>query len=364
MKLLVFEWKKLFFTKRFTYTLLILAAVISGLFIPNLAFEELMVEEQEKQVTTWTQEVQSLLREVNKQVEVDPDNTKSLEQLKLLSAALQGLYEWRPLLSSEDWQTRLKSENTFLTAILSFKEIEGEFSLLRSEMTHTIALNEELLARSIPPEFEQYSTAVPNFLYRLTELFVNGGAILLLVILAGDLLTNEFEQRSIQFLLMQPMKKTSILHAKGISMLLFYLLITIVTLGLAWLIPTLFGKPGRWDYPIQSLQDPTHFLSIDAFLAQSLIATSVTVMAVIAILLIVSMLVKHSVATLLITLIVFICGYFLFTPLTGTFHPFAYVFAGQTIRESGQLDLLPLVLCGVLSIVIYGVAVVRMKKVT
>lgn len=364
MRLLEFELKKLIFSKRFFYTIVLLSALVIGLFVRNVAFQELMIEEQGKQVVVYTQEAQSLLRGLNKQVEMDPKDTESAEQLKHLSRALNALYEWKPLITSTDWQARLQFEIDFLSSMLAYKSAGGEFSMNSTEMERSFALNENLLAKGIEPELENYSTAVPNFMYQITDLYVNLGAILLLLIIAGDLLTSEFEQRSIQFLFTQPVKKSAILHSKWISMVLVYLLVTAFLFGLTWLITSLFGKPGTFAYPVQGTRDSSTFISIDTYVGSSLIGTSVTILFVISLILTISLWIKHSMASLLITLLLLIGGYFIFGSITEGLNPFAYVFAGNTLKEQGYLQNIPLVISGGLAIVLYLVALVRMKNIT
>ena len=47
MRLFIFELKKLVFSRRSLFTLALLAALIIGLFLRNIVFQELVIEEQD-----------------------------------------------------------------------------------------------------------------------------------------------------------------------------------------------------------------------------------------------------------------------------------------------------------------------------
>lgn len=363
MKLLLFECKKLFFTKRFLYTIVVLMVLIIGLFVRNWFFQDIIAEQEENRIISLTREVQENLRFVGKEVEVNPENENSQDKLSVMSEAINLIYEWRPLIDSPDWQQRLETESQFLEAIGSYKDLGGEFSLTSGEITRTLALNEELLAKGIQPEDPVLSTALPNFFLQLTQLYVNAGAIILFVILAGDLMTNEFEQRSIQFLFTQPVKKSHILHAKGISMALFYSMISITILGIGGAVAFLFGDAGNWQYPVQGLSDPNEFIPISTFVSQTLLATTVAILAVIGLVLLISVIIKQSIGTFLVTLVFLFGGYLVFLQLMNGMNPFGAVFAGRTVQQLGEVHWLSYLTLGSIAIVTYGLAIFQMKRV-
>ena len=98
-------------------------------------------------------------------------------------------------LDAGDWQQELQLENHFLTQLQEYKSTDEEFSILNEDIKKTLALNAEHLASNIKPEHETYSTALPNFMKQIVDIFVNFGAILVLLIMVGDILTKEFKQR-------------------------------------------------------------------------------------------------------------------------------------------------------------------------
>ena len=368
MNIFLFEWKKLFFSRRFLFTLVILGIIIIGFFLRNFVFQELVIEEQEQQITTYTQEAQKFLNGLQLQVTNNPEDDVSAEQLKLLWRALESLYELRPLISSEDWQLRLQTENAFLLALLEYKESGGDFSLNSSEIMHKVAFNKKLLEHGIKPEPENYSVALPNFLKQMTSLYVNLGAILILLLLIGDILTSEFEQGSIKFLYTQPLKKTSILHSKWITAGLAYLLITFVLYFVSWIIGLLFGKDGTFAYPVMMEHLGSYkFITIGQYIQWSLLGTTVSALLVISICLYISLITKHSIITLFTTIVLLVGGYFAMQVIPwdvkSWFNPFQFVFAGVTVQTDGELwyQGIPVIL--LLTFVIYFFSLLSINKV-
>lgn len=342
MRLFIFELKKLVFSRRSLFTLALLAALIIGLFFRNMVFQELVIEEQDKRVVEYTQETQKILRGLVAQVNKDPGDSITAEQMKYLGSALNPLYEWKPLIKSEDWQARLRAENEFFLLLQAYKEAGGDFSLNLKEIRRTIAWNDNLLMQGIQPEPENYSIALPNFMKQVTDFFVNFGAILILLLLVGDILTSEFEQRSIQFLYTQPLKKTAILHSKWFSAVVVYLVVTLFLYLTAWLVGLLFGKTGTSLYPVMlETKGSFDFITIGQYIQWSLIGTTITSLFVISVCFIISLITKHSMVTLLATMALLVGGFFAMQVVPwdaqSWFDPFQFVFAGFTVQKVGAL---------------------------
>ena len=157
MSIFLFELKKILFSKRFLIMLALLVVLIIGLFIRNYVFLDLVIEAEDEKAIAYTREAQANLRTLKETVQANPEDTKSEEQLKNLSVALNALYEWRPLIKSEDWKARLTEQNALLSALLLYKENGGDFSLTMSEMKRMIASNEHHLATGIHPQPDNYS---------------------------------------------------------------------------------------------------------------------------------------------------------------------------------------------------------------
>ncbi|WP_332651229.1 ABC transporter permease [Lysinibacillus sp. 54212] len=363
MRLFIFELKKILLGKRFSYTMLLLFAFIIGLYFRNVAFQDLVLEEQERGVIEYTQEAQSMLRALNQ----SPENAEIKERINHLATALNALYEWKPLIKSDDWQMRLQKENAFLTSMISYKEANGEFSIKSKEMQQTLAFNERLLSQGIQPNSENYSIALPNFMKGITDLFVNVGALLILLLLVGDMISMEYEQGSIRLLYTLPIKKSSILHAKWASAVVTYLLVTVSIYVMTWIAGTLIGTTGTFSYPVfMENEKGISFISIAEYMQWSLLCTTSIVLFVFSLCLLISLFVKNSIVTLLIQAIILIGGFFTLQampiPAKSWVDPFQFVFAGITVQQVGAdwYQGVPIII--LLTVIFYMFSLVKINK--
>ena len=239
MNLFLFEMKKTLFNKRFAYLLLVITLGILFLFGRNYYFQSYMEKEQEKKIVAEIQYGQSLIRQYQNSLSENPDQANIEELQRQIGSIVDVLFKLLTSIGSDDWENRLFLEIDYLQKLVIFQESGGEFPLTSREIQERIVTNNHLLAKGIPPEHPVYSLAVPNFIKQAVDLFATTGAIILLILAAGDLLTSEFENRTIHFLFVQPLKKTSIIHSKIWSSVLIYLIMTVVLISTAWLISTL-----------------------------------------------------------------------------------------------------------------------------
>mgnify|MGYP003455047547 FL=1 len=338
MTILSFELKKLLFSKRFLYTLLVLVLLVVGVFVQNIFFQDLVEDEEKNKVTAYTQEVQKNLRELSSILEQTPEDENSKLKYQQLGKALNKIYAWNEELSSENWRVPLTRKKEFFEELLLYKELQGEFSTTTDEIKQIIAVSQHHLQVDIEPQSERYSIKMPNFLKLITSIYVNLGAIVLVLLLVGDSLTSEFEQRSIQFLYTQPVKKHSIIHAKFITAIIAYAVITFVVYFAAWITAYFLGKAGSYDYPILlNLEGRFEFITIREYIVWSLIAITLSVLMVVALNFFISLLVKNTIVTLLITLLIIVVGYFGLQYVSASFidwlNPFAFTFAGMHVLK-------------------------------
>ena len=336
MTILSFELKKLLFSKRFLYTLLVLALLVVAVFVRNIYFQDLVEEEEKNKVIEYTREVQKKLSELNIILEKTPEDEKSKLQYQQLGKALNIIYAWNEESSSKNWRIPLTKKKEFFEELLLYKELQGDFSITSDEIKQIIAVSQHHLQVDIEPESDQYSIKMPNFFKFITTIYVNFSAIVLVLLLVGDSLTSEFEQRSIQFLYTQPLKKHSIVHAKYITGIIAYAVITFVVYFAAWITAYLLGRAGSYDYPILlNFEDRFEFIMIREYIIWSLIAITFSVLMVVALNFFISLVTKNTIVTLLITLLIIVLGYFGLQSVSASFinwvNPFAFTFAGMHI---------------------------------
>jgi len=328
MNFFLFELKKTLFNKRFAYLLLVITLGILFLFGRNYYFQSYVEKEQEKKIVAEIQYGQSLIRQYQNSLSENPDQANIEELQRQIGSIVDVLFKLLPSIGSDDWENRLFLEIDYLQKLVNFQEAGGQFPLTSREIKERIVTNNHLLAKGIAPEHPVYSLAVPNFIKQAVDLFATIGAIILLLLAAGDLLTSEFENRTIHFLFVQPLKKTSIIHSKIWSSVLIYVIMTVVLISTAWLISTLFGSPGTFAYPIL-IFDATGFafLPMHQYIIAIFTLISSVSLLVIGFTMWWSLLVKHSIATLFGVLVILVVGYVMTSMihLPASVNPFQYV---------------------------------------
>lgn len=335
MNMLLFELKKVLFDKRLLYLTLILIAGIVALFMRNVIFQSYIETEALEELESFVSTSQSNARILRDTLESDPNNEKlkTLESINL--DMLDTLYELRNIIESDDWQMELKLENDFLVNTMNYKQAEGDHPLSFEEIDRTLALNEKLLEENIKPEHATFSRSLPNFLKIVMDVFINFGAIIIIILFIGDLVSSEYENRSVNLLFTQPLNKARIVTSKFISAIFVYIFLTCTLLAAGTIVGHLFGEHGTFEYPILvEIKNGFQFMTIQDYLSQGLLIVSAVVLMVISLSILFGILFKHTLTSLLVLLGTLLGGYlFILIPWDLIFwlNPFQYVFAEEMI---------------------------------
>lgn len=336
MKLLLFEFKKIFFSKRFLYIMSLLVIGIALLFVRNVTFQSYIVKEENKRIDSQSKASQANARAHRIALENDPENEEQLKLQKMNSEIRDQLYELIGIASSKDWESKLTLQNEIYANTLAYKKEGGDFPLSDKEIRESIAMNEKLLKEGIPPEHAVYSMALPNFMKQIVDLFIHFGAFILLILIIGESLSGEYENHSINQLFTQPLKKTKIIMSKFWSAVLLYIVMLGVVLSSALLIGFAFGKKGSFNYPVLlEKNNAIEFTTISSYMTKGLLIVSVAIIMVIALYLLYSLLFKQTLATLAVLLLTLAAGYFISTFVTwgpfSWFNPFANLLPSNMI---------------------------------
>ena len=341
MKLLSFELKKIILDKRFLYLTIILIAGVVILFMRNIIFESYIEKEESQKIETYIAASQANNRMLQNTLDAGSDDEERLKHLlSVNSQMLEVLYQSREILQTEDWQTKLQLENEFLSYVTEYKNAEGDYPLTIGEIDQIIALNQKLLQENIKPEHKTFSQAMPNFLKVVVSLLINLGAIVIILLFVGDILSSEYEQHSIGLLLTQPLNRLSIITSKLISSILIYAILIYTAFAIAILVGLTFGMEGTFNYPILiEKSNEFQFISIQDYINQSLIIICVFGLALISLTLLISLLLKHTLATFFVLLGILLTGYVItFIPWNALFwvNPFQYVLAEDMILNQND----------------------------
>lgn len=368
MRLLSFELKKIVFSKKFLYLMLLIIIGIASLFLHNIIFEAYVEKEELQTIEAQIKTSQSNSRAHRTALEKDPDNETEEKLQAINRPILDALYELVPILKTDDWESKLTLQNEILMQTVEYKEEGGDHPLSFKEISHTLSLNQKLLDEGIVPEHETYSIAWPNFMKQVVDLFINLGALIIILLLIGETLSSEFENHSINLLFTQPLKKTRIIMSKFWSSVILYLFTTGILLGSTMVIGFVFGEKGTFNYPLLiDKNNAIGFLTISEYMIQAIVVVSATIVMVIALYLLYSLLFKHTLSTLFVLLGTLLGGY-AFTVLVSWssfawFNPFQYLMPGEAIlfqNDRVWYQGIPIIL--LLTVVFYWIATRKIKS--
>ncbi|SHH90030.1 ABC transporter permease [Virgibacillus chiguensis] len=335
MTYVTFELKKMMFDKKFHLFMLLCILFVIGMFIRNVIFQPYIEKEEQEILAKHTETVRSNEESIQNTLHAEPNNEKLQHLLSISEQLLITLTELRNIQNSKDWRTKLTLENEFLFAVKDYKKAEGDFPLSLIDIEQRIATNEKLITDDIKPQHPTFSVAMPNFLKLLTSLLFQFGAILFVIVITGDILSSEYEQRSIQLLFTQPINKKNIITSKYLVSLFVYIAMLFIFFATAILVNVLFGKKGTFQYPVLIENNgDIEFISIADYLFQGIIVTSATVFMVIILSMFLGLILKHTLKTVIVLTIILFIGYSL-TWVSSNFllwfHPFQYVLANERI---------------------------------
>lgn len=367
MKLLNFELKKIIFSKKFILMMLFIIISISLLFARNHIFQAFIEKESQQEIDALIQEGQNSIKLYVAQSTKDKENKEAQEKLLAVNTMVNTLYKLHDAIAKEDWQQTITIENNYLKQLKIFKELGGEFSVSFQEIDYKLALNQKLLDENIRPEHSIYSKALPNFMKQVVDIYITFGTIAILLFLISNILSSEFKNRSIQFFFTQPIKKTSIISSKIWSALIVYIVMTLIAFTTVLIVGLIFGDKGSFYYPIIIEQQNTStFITITEYMLYAMAVTCATVFLILALSMLVSLVVKRTIATIIVLLGILAGGYVSFTfinkPDIAWFNPFQYVVPQNTImlqNTSLWYQGIPIVI-GV-GIVCYLLSILKMK---
>ncbi|MGP4066447.1 ABC transporter permease [Oceanobacillus sp. M65] len=310
MKLLSFELKKIIFSRKFLFLLVLVFIGISFLFIRNLVFQEQIVKEEQKELEELLQANYNNAALHVAELEVDPENEEQQKLQRINSSMINKLYEVRNLINTDEWKQQLNLENQYYNELTSYVESGGETTIPIKEINYRTAMNQKLVDEDIMPQHDRYSTALPNFLKQILTLFINAGAIILMLLIIGDTLSGEFENRSVNLLFTQPLEKHQIITSKFASAIITYLLAMVGIFGFTFLIGFFFGDKGTFNYPVLFEENGgIQFLTVKTYMLQGLALISTTIILVITLCFLFSLLIKQSLATLFAVLVTLLGGF-------------------------------------------------------
>lgn len=370
MKLLFFEIRKTIYTKRFLFLILLLIFIIASLFVRNLTVQPYIENEYMESIEQQLSHVYSNHSIHTNNLDLNPDDEQEKSLLNLTEQMREVLYEIRAANREGQWQQQLLAENDYLELQETYKTEGGQSTFSDTEIQKNIALNQKLLDENIPPEHNQYSLAYPNFMKQIVDLFTSFGAVILLLLLIGDIMTTEFEAHQINLLLTQPIKKGHLLFSKFTVSFFAYLIVSSILLLITYLTGKIFGEGGTFQYPVLIEKNGIiEFVPISQFIGIELLLFTFVIFMYISLLLLFSVLFRHTLGAITTTALMIALGYYIgnvFTPfMDPRWNPFRNIIPHDVIlyqQNSYWYETIPILL--ITSFLIYVLTYVsfRMKK--
>lgn len=337
MKLWLFECKKVVWTPKFVWIAVLFIAAIGALLFRNILLEDYIEDKTKKEIDAFIQESDSLDSSYKLTLERLGGKDEETEKLQEMNNETRDiLLDLKDVVATDNWQAWLTMENEFVTQIRDFRTEGGDHSLPGEDISYALALNNTLLSKEIPPEYENYSYSYPNFLKQAIDLFITFVSFILIALLLGELLTGEFEKQSINLLFTQPNKRTHIIWSKFSCALGVYIIMTGLLMLTATLVSKAFGHSGTFQYPviIEKSGALTSIPIVD-YIYQALIINAVVVIFIIALYLYYSLIFKQTLTALFALLATVAAGYGLTMIVTWRplywLNPFQYVLAEDAI---------------------------------
>lgn len=341
MKLFLFEFKKIAWTRKFLVILIVLFISVAFLFIRNILFKDYAQEQKNAEIALFIETSTSKDNNFTHELEQLGDNEETEKKKKLNLNVLNLAKELLLEMDNDNWNTTLTIENRLLVAISEYKAVDEDYPISDRDIAYRLAMNHTLLVLGIPPEFEHYSTAFPNFVKQVVDLFINYGGLMIALLLIGEIITREFENRSINLLFTLPLSRAKLIRDKYFSALMISLLTFIFIMILGLVIGKFFGAKGTFAYPVL-IEKEGHFyyMSTMHYLFFVLLLFLMMLLFVIALYIFYSLVFKHLLATLLAMSATLIGGYQLenlidWAPLSWM-NPFQYIFPQEAILDQNN----------------------------
>ncbi|AJD89545.1 hypothetical protein JMA_02280 [Jeotgalibacillus malaysiensis] len=242
MKMMVFEWKKLWKQKKILLILTLIIAYGMITYLQNVSDQDRFKEQLYHDTENVRIELAALMeRFAEEQEEGELDQARQ-DQEEYAKEAQSALYALRADIDTEQWVAIPEKEKNFLAAIESFTESGGVLSSLNGhELDLAIQKNNWLNKYELPVENERVPVSPHSFTKEFSTTILSIAGLALILLLLGNSLVGEKEQNTWLLIKTQPVSKRRVLIAKYFTMVFALLCTVIITIGSSILIALAFG---------------------------------------------------------------------------------------------------------------------------
>lgn len=355
MRIIKFEWKKLWKAKMYFAMLLLTILLIAGLFIRNVYYQDIIKVEriggfQEHAnfvINQYIGDAKSLSESIGV---VDPSLEEAIDTGKVLHEKLQALIT---AVDEDEYLLALELEITVYELAMQYQSLDRRFALSKIEMEDEIRLNEQLLKKEFPKEELNASIQPAIFMKQVIQLLLNTFGFFIVFMIVGTPVIKEFDDQSFKLSYVLPISSTYMVLSKWISVSISIVNYLMIVLVFSYGISAIFGRKetNPFEYPLFSGEGS--FMTAENFLWQSIIWGLLYVLLVIGLFILLTFLLKNTLVVQILLLLLFIVNFimiqngFIFTDL-----PWSYQELNAAILQqqsfSGVGVLLSIFLTGIL----------------
>ncbi|WP_096155607.1 ABC transporter permease subunit [Bacillus sp. FJAT-45066] len=343
MRLLSFELKKLWKQKKIYWLLLLIAISVGWLFYSNYS----VYEEKEKRALeiteTYQNDINNIRRELEELRRQDAIEIHQEQQLDMIVKMNSSLLPWKYAIGQGQWERIPELRGEFLQFLQEYASLGGEFPSLEGiELEIAIKKNDWFIEHGLPYEDEAFPVSPHLFVQQLVAMLFGIIGLSGLLLLFGNIVTIEKEQKTTLTLKTQPVRRWQQTLSKMGSLLFVQALFVGTVLVLSIVIPLIFTEYKLvLTYPqVLVTNGEVSVIPISTFLAKSVGMFSVASWFAFALVLFMSNWIRES-FTMLVN-IAFLLGTILvatefFPALQSILNPFAFFSSFREEMVQGEI---------------------------
>lgn len=296
MRIIQFEWKKLFRLKVFMTFILITILFITGLFIRNYLYQDIVKARTIDHFQDQASRVSSqLFIDQMKQIDIGEGKESTLDEAIETGVALHGkLQELLSSIKEDEHLLALQVENEAYELAFYYQSLNRYYPLSGVEMEDEIRLNQELLKHGLPKEDLTASVQPAVFMKQTVQLLLNTFGILILLVIVGTPILKEFDDNTIKLSYALPISSTKMVLSKWTSLVIGGAVWLLVVFLFSYTISTLFGKEqaSTYEYPFFTKQ--MSFISAAEYIQQSIVIIFIYLLLLMSVFMLLSFFVKST----------------------------------------------------------------------
>ncbi|MDQ0208391.1 hypothetical protein [Alkalicoccobacillus murimartini] len=325
MSILVFELKKIMYTRTFPLFLLLTILAICGLFIHTVIMQDTARTKKVEPLSTIYQSIIEQNLEDYAYIQengLDPDTLERIATGQELQTNLEMVTNE---IQYSNWTMELLTERQIYYSAMHYEELGGTFGMSNDEIEAGIELTSELISLNIAKEHLDYSTQPPLFMKKVISFFLNSLWYFVFLISLMAYITKECGGQPKQMVHALPISETNNILIKMVALVLAGTTWLVTVFGLSYALPMIFTEPKEFifSYPLihaaGGLVEVSSYLKDTAFMSMSLIIFTC------ALLLLIAYRFRQTFKTYLVISLIFL-SYFIVTDviLTPTLYPFTF----------------------------------------